>query len=74
MGMHSNFYEPFCSKFGMMIDLSELNILILNRMISTLTQGYRDMRSLNWVTDHSQFSIELDGIWHAVETFWSAEP
>ena len=49
----------------MIVDTIELYMLILVLLTLTLTQDHRRAREQNYLT---KFSVDLDGIWHTVET------
>ena len=55
-----------------MIDTTELYILILNYVTLTVIQGHEDAREENCCANYlPKLSMDLDGIWLAVEICWS---
>ena len=73
--MHLGFHEPVWFKLNKMIDTARCTdryILILVFLTVTLIQGHRDSRRENFSANYlPKLSVDLDGIWHAVEACWS---
>ena len=61
VGMHSDIYKSIWVRLDVMIDTIELYMLILVVVTLTSIQGRRN-------------TVDLDGSWCTVETFWYDEP
>ena len=72
--MHSDTYELIWLKLDLIIDTTELYILILVFWTLTLIQGHGDARKQKVLSNYFlKLSVDVIGIWHAVETCWFDE-
>ena len=57
-----------------MLDTTEMYILILAYLTMTRIQDLREAKRQKFCTNYQTFSMDMDGIWYAVETCCSNEP